>query len=79
VTSGIGLILSEYLVEVLEVYTESQGTILFFAKETGHRLVIRQSDEPLAEHVVENSRKRLQFCAREWVDVAMRRFWSFSM
>jgi len=34
---------------------------------------LRQSDEPLAEHVVEEFAKETELCAREWVDVAMGR------
>jgi len=34
---------------------------------------LRRSDEPLAEHVIEEFVKEAELCAREWVDVAMRR------
>jgi len=34
---------------------------------------LRQSDEPLTEHVVEEFAKETELCARERVDVAMRR------
>ena len=33
---------------------------------------MRRSDEPLAEHVIEEFAKEAKLCAREWVDVVMR-------
>jgi len=30
-------------------------------------------DEPLAEHVIEEFMQETELCAREWVDVALRR------
>src|SRR5882724_5542539 len=34
---------------------------------------MRGSDEPLAKHVIKEFMKEAELCAREWVDVAMRR------
>jgi len=34
---------------------------------------MRRSDEPLAEHVIEEFAKETELCAREWVVVAVRR------
>src|SRR5882724_8885413 len=62
------------LVEVSEVDTALQGAILLLGKEDGCTTWrLRQSDEPLAEHVVEELMKETELCAREWVDVAMGR------
>src|SRR5882724_1839604 len=62
------------LVEVSEVHTESQGAILLLGKEDGCTAwQLRGSDEPLAEHVIEEFMKETELCAIEWVDVAMRR------
>src|SRR5882724_9732130 len=61
------------LVEVSEVHTESQGAILLLSKENRCTTwQLRRSDEPLAEHVVEEFMKETELCARERVDVAMR-------
>jgi len=67
------VILLSDLVEVSKVHTESQGAILLLSKEDGCTAwQLRQSDEPLAEHVIEEFTKEAELCAREWVDVAMR-------
>ena len=69
----VPILLSD-LVEVSEVDTESQGTILLLCKENGCATwQLRRSDEPLAEHVIEEFTKEPELCARERVDVAMRR------
>ena len=68
------LILLCDLVEVAEVDTESQGTILLLHKEDRCTTwQLRGSDEPLAEHVIEEFMQETELCAREWVDVALRR------
>jgi len=62
------------LVEVSEVNTESQGAILLLCKENrGTAWRLRQSDETLAEHIIEEFVNETELCAREWVNVAMRR------
>src|SRR5882724_13171152 len=67
-------ILSSNLVEVSEVHTESQGAILLLGKEDQCAAwQLGRSDEPLAEHVVEEFMQETKLCAREWVDVAVRR------
>ena len=71
---GRVLILWCDLVEISEVDTESQGAILLLGKEDGCTAWrLRQLDEPLAEHVIEEFTKDSKLCAREQVDVAMRR------
>src|SRR5882724_13153681 len=68
-------ILPSDLVEVLEVHTEFQGAVLLLSKEDGCTAWrLRRSDEPLAEHVVKEFVKETKLCARERVDVAMRRY-----
>ena len=75
----MGSILPCDLVEVSKVDTESQGAILLLSKEDGCTTwQLRRSEEPLAEHVIEEFAKETELCAREWVDVAMRSVWSFS-
>jgi len=74
----IGIDLPSDLVEVSEVHTESQVHPFLSKEEWVHHLVIVIDDEPLAEHVVEEFAQETQLCSRKWVDVAMRRFWSFS-
>ena len=62
------------LVEVSEVDTALQGAILLLGKEDGCTTWrLRRSDEPISEHVIEEFVKEAELCAREQVDVAMRR------
>src|SRR5882724_1120571 len=69
----VSILLSD-LVEVSEVYTESQGAVLLFSKEDRCTTwQLRRSDEPLAKHVVKEFAKETKLRARERVDVAMGR------
>ena len=62
------------LVEVSEVNTELQGTILLLGKEDRcMHWQLGQLYEPLAEHILEEFAQETELCAREWVDVAMGR------
>jgi len=67
------LILLSDLVEVLEVNTELQSAILLFSKNNrcaAWRL--GQSDEPLAEHIIEEFMKETELFTRDQNDVAVR-------
>src|SRR5882672_6129398 len=67
-------ILPGELVEVPEVNTEPQGPVFLLCKQDwGTCWQLGRSDEPFAKHIVKELAKETKLCARERIDVAVRR------
>src|SRR5467141_2999470 len=62
------------LVEVPKVNTESQGPVFLLCEQDwGTCPRLGRSDEPFAKHIIEELAKETELCAREQIDVAVRR------
>src|SRR5882672_9696512 len=68
------LILPGELVEVPKVDTEPQGPVFLLCEQDwGTCWGLGRSDEPFAKHIIEELMKETKLCAREWVDMTVRR------
>jgi len=57
-----------------KVDTQSQGTILFLENRTGGASCDWDDQmNPFSKYVIEELTKETKLCAREWIDVAVRR------